>query len=124
MKYRRVPHQVRVELLAEAWIWLTPNHESVAASAGDYRVTDRTGGSMWSVTPQALAEGYCHIHDEVYESRGTVDAVPANSVSERSTLLTTEGPETPSSGDWILTDATGNQWVVDAAFFEKNYRRA
>jgi hypothetical protein len=122
MTYERLFHRVTAELLTQPWGWTTPKGDRVAASEGDYRITEPEKGARWSITREALAAGYLHIAGGTYEAHGTVRARQVRRGSLPEIVASSEGPERAFPGDWIVTDSNGNNWVVDAEFFNANYR--
>lgn len=115
-------HRVIAERLTEPWLWVTPRGDQIDASEGDFRILDAENGASWSITPEAFAAGYRHVTGEMYESRGTVQAQQLAPDSPPVTVMTLEGIERALPGDWIVSDDDGNDWVVDAMFFDANYR--
>jgi len=122
MKYRRVPHQVRAELLAERWDWTTASGDTLAAAPGNYRITDPSTGHQWSATAQALHTGYREIAPGVFESRGEVTARQVTDSEGPVDVPSLEGPEVARVGDWIVTDPDGGSWVVEDGWFRMRYQ--
>lgn len=122
MKYERVPHRVRAEPIDTPWGWTTANGDVVIASAGDFRVTDPETGNQWSITPAALRSGYLTVGGGVYESRGSVTARQVIPGEHGESVVSLEGLESARPGDWVVTDADGNEWVVEDHWFKARYR--
>lgn len=121
--YQRISHRVTAERLGHPWHWVTPRGDPVAARKGDFRITDAVTNASWSIAPDAFAACYRHVTGETYESKGTVQARQLATDSPPVSVVSSEGPERAFPGDWIVTNEEGNDWVVDASFFEKNYQR-
>jgi hypothetical protein len=122
MIYERVPRRVTAVLLKVPWNWTTSKSDTVSAKEGDYRITDAESGAQWSVSPEALIAGYRHVGDDAYEACGRVEARQVASDAQPEVVASLEGLEQASPGDWIVADAQGNNWVVDVAYFHRNYR--
>lgn len=123
MKYRRVPHRVQATLLAAPWEWTTPQGDRLLAKAGDYRLTDESSGTQWSITEKALRAGYNDVGHGRFVSDGEVRAYRVSMDSDVVTVVSTEGAELARPGDWIITDHDGNQWVVDHSWFLDRYEQ-
>lgn len=93
----------------------------MVARPGDYRITDPATGSVWSVSPDALAIGYREIGDGVYESRGEVDARQIADDAAPEWVWSREGRERAHPGDWVVQDSEDHQWVVPDHRFRSRY---
>jgi len=119
--YERVRRRVSVERLSSPWTWTTPKGDPLTADAGDFRISDPRNGGQWSITPNALSAGYRQVGPGVFESHGTVRAREVRAGESEVIVGTAEGAERAVPGDWVVTDANGNQWVVDSDYFDENY---
>ena len=115
-----MPQRVRAERLADEWSWVTANGSTARAAPGDYRHTEVATAAQWSIAPGALRHGYVEVAAGEYESRGEVIADRVEGAADR-TVATLEGPAVGQPGDWVVTSADGNQWVVVDSWFRDRY---
>jgi len=109
--------RVTARRLTEPTSWHTPSGDIMQAEAGDWIVTDPTGG-MRSVTDASFRASYRQLIGESWERTGEVLARPARA-GER--LSTQEGPAVAVSGDWRVRDEDGAEWFVPDSHFRNTY---
>lgn len=115
-RYRRAG-LVRAERLQAGEIWLSRAGDQLQAKAGDWRVTG-ADGNTWSITDDDLKKTYEHVEGDEWRRTGSVLARPAD-VGEQ--IRSSEGDVTALAGAWVVTDDSGNRWVVPGDHFAQNY---
>jgi len=116
--YERVG-EVTATRLSTEWHWKSGSGDTMRAAAGDWRVTE--GRASWSVASAMFEQTYAPVDGDRYRRIGTVMARRA---SLPESVLTLEGPVQAKAGDWIVTGAANEQWVVAPEAFRARYRPA
>ncbi len=110
--------EVIAERLTQAWSWRTESGAAMTAAAGDWRLLDPTTGRRWSVASAAFDSTHEAIGNGRYRRTGGVTARPAQ-LAER--VQTLEGEAVARPGEWLVTGALGEQWLVPAERFREAY---
>jgi hypothetical protein len=92
----------------------------MTADAGDWAVSDGEG-SDWSVRDHIFRDTYAQVDANRWRRTGLVDARRAEAGE---TVRTLEGPVAATSGSWVVRGDQGEQWVVPADKFARNYVHA
>ncbi len=111
--------RVTARRLTKPLSWPTSSGEIMRAKAGDWIVSDMTGGTR-SVTDTSFRASYRQLAGDSWERTGRVLARPAR-VGER--LSSQEGPAVAVSGDWRVRDEAGAEWFVPDSHFRTSYRQ-
>jgi hypothetical protein len=109
---------VRARRLPEGATWLTDRGAPMQAEAGDWELTDDSGG-RWTVQPETFARSYRRLLDGRYAKVERVNAVQLTSELQ---VPTAEGVSPARAGDWLLRDADGAVWPVPDETFRARYR--
>lgn len=112
--------EVLAEPLAAPLTWTTSDGDQLTGAAGDWLVSDASGGRR-TVTDASFRAGHRHLADDRWQRVGRVQARPAEA-GER--IITQEGPVAAGPGTWVLRDADGSQWVVPSEHLRTAYRPA
>jgi hypothetical protein len=115
--YERVGEVTAVRM-PHAWRWRTPGGDELLASAGDWMVRDEEGNS-WSVADDIFRETYRHRKEDRWVRVGQVHARCA---TQGEAVKTIEGLANARIGDWVISGARGERWVVGTHEFQKTYR--
>jgi hypothetical protein len=120
--YRRRPEQVTARVLTKRTTWTTTHGDRLVAAPGDWWLTSDTHGAGWSVRDDAFRAAYTRVAGDTYVARGADVTARRIRIGEApEVVVSLEGPETARPGDWIVRDAAGNEWVIDAVDFEAKY---
>lgn len=111
--------EVRATVLDQDWRWQTGSGEWLQARAGDYRVSNGSGPA-WSVDPAIFAQTHTHVAGDRWRRTGQVLAQPA---VPGELVISLEGAQTATEGDWVIRGAAGEQWLTSAGHFAENYER-
>lgn len=96
--------------------WRTPRGSSLAATAGDWVVTD--GAQEWTVAAGVFERSYRELPDGTFSKIATVCAVR---LRHRVDVPTLEGSSTAQTGDWLLRGVDGELWPVSDQYFRTHY---
>lgn len=111
--YARQPTIVSAKRLDRAHRWQTSTGETLTGTAGDWLVTDASGGQR-TVKDGAFRAMHRHIDGDRWERVGSVRARRVQATEEVATL---EGVVTALPGDWVLTADAGGSWPVSDDYF-------
>ena len=115
--YARQPTIVSAKRLDRAHRWQTSTGETLTGTAGDWLVTDASGGQR-TVKDGAFRAMHRHIDGDRWERVGSVRA---RRVQTREEVATLEGVVTALLGDWVLTADAGGSWPVSDDYFSSAY---
>lgn len=118
--YRRIGEDVRAERVEAATIWRTDGGDEMRAAEGDW-LLERSDGSRWSVSDEALHLTYDHLGDDRYRPTGIVQAVQLDAPAR---VRSPEGDVSGRIGDWLVRNALGDVWIVGAKTFAQRYEPA
>lgn len=110
--------RVRAVRLTEPTRWQTPTGDELRAEAGDWLVTDETGGQR-SVTDDSFRASHVHEHGDLWRR---TSRVLARRVRPGEVVRTQEGPTVAGSTGWVVRDQRGHRWIVPADHFDAAYR--
>ncbi len=110
---------VQAEVAKEPFDWVNSNGSTMHAEAGDLRVT-QPNNTISSVKPDIFAKTYEEIPGRPGEYRKSA-ITRAQQLNADTAVNTLEGVGTGKKGDWLVTGAEGEQYVVSKTFFDANY---
>jgi 2'-5' RNA ligase len=121
IKYKKIA-PVRAEVSRESFNWETSDGQKMKADAGDWKVT-HPDGSIGSVKPSIFEKTYEAIPSKQgqYVKTGTTKAQQLDQPIDIETL---EGKGHGEKGDYLVTGAEGEQYIVPQKQFEEIYRPA
>ncbi len=117
--YQRVG-QVQATRLGEPMAWRSGGGAELTGAAGDWLVTDESGGRR-TVTDRSFRASHGHLEADLWSRTGYVEARP---VVPGEIVETQEGAEVAGSSGWVLRDGDDNQWIVGDEHFRAGYRPA
>lgn len=101
--------------------WKTSDGQVMRADAGDWRVV-QPDGRVTSVKPSVFDKTYEPVEGEPGKFRKTAPT-KARQLDRPVDIKTLEGPGHGEPGDYLVTGAEGEQYIVPRTEFEKLYRR-
>lgn len=116
MRFTRKGRVRVVRTVTEHEQWSTRSGDELTASPGDLLLTD--GDRVWSITPGEFELTYRPAEDGWFERTGEVDARPA---VPGEVVVSMEGPAVAVSGDWVVRNDRGDEWLVPGPHFEQAY---
>lgn len=115
-RYRRTG-VVTARQLEAPWSWTTQSGAEMKAAAGDWTVSD-AGGNSWAVADDIFRTTHEHVGGDQWRRTGFVRARRARAGE---VIVSREGRETATTGDWVLEGSAGEQWVVPGDEFVRRY---
>ena len=112
--------EVRAERLARPLSWESTGGDELAGAAGDWLVSDPSGGRR-TVTDASFRAGHRHVSGDRWERTGRVRARPAR---EGEIVRTQEGSSVAGATSWVVSDEAGNEWIVGDDHLRTGYRPA
>ncbi len=115
--YERLGH-VRATRLRAVHHWTTAAGARMRGGPGDWLVVDPTGGER-TVAGSLFRATHSHLEGDRWRRVGRVTARRA---TPGETVTSLEGGQRARTGDWVVRDPTGNEWLVPERVFASSYR--